>query len=102
MGFVMGELFGGEENIGLRADGTRVGAAEMLPRSLCYVLEKGASTPVGMTVSGKMRGLEGTIPSLGLGASRNGCGTGGGFGMRGGHRIILRSKSKITSTEEPE
>jgi hypothetical protein len=44
--FVMGELFGGEENVGLRADGRRVGAAEMLPRSLRYVLAKGASTPV--------------------------------------------------------
>jgi|HubBroStandDraft_2_1064218.scaffolds.fasta_scaffold31134_2 hypothetical protein len=58
----MGELFGGEENVGLRADGRRVGAAEMLPRSLRYVLAKGASTPVpsklrasGMTVGGNIR-----------------------------------------------
>jgi hypothetical protein len=80
VGFAMGELFGGEENVGVRVNGTRAGAVEMLPRSLRCVLAKGASTPVpsrlrasGMTMGGKMR-----------------------------HRIMLRSKSKITSTEEPE
>jgi hypothetical protein len=101
--FVMGELSGGEENVGLRTDSSRVGAAEMLLRSLRCVLANGASSPVGMTVGGcYARIRESTAPSLGIRASRNGCATGCGFGMLGGHRIMLRSKSKITSTEEPE